>query len=183
VLGNGDPATAADIVAGDLIASVGTHAMVDALAAAAAKQRRTPTVHIKVSSGMGRNGVQPAHLARLVDHCRAHNLHVEGLFTHFANSWDDEAFTVEQTERFLAAVERLDGKFLVHAANSGGLLRQFAANFDITRAGEPVSAPGWFACLLGSRHLYAGIAMYGLPPDDSDVHEFATEFQPILEVA
>ena len=106
---------------------------------------------------MNRNGVQPKQLPRLVSHCQRHNLRLEvrhaaqslchthpaptiqGLFTHFASSWDDPAFTAAQAETFLEAATRLDGKFLLHAANSGGLLRQFAASFDIARTGLPTA--------------------------------------------
>ena len=79
MLGNGDAALAAEIVEGDLIATVSTPEAVKALAhaTAAAHAPRAPAVHIKVDSGMGRNGVCPTRLRHLVDDCAKHGVHVE----------------------------------------------------------------------------------------------------------
>jgi alanine racemase len=63
----------------------------------------------------------------------------QGLFTHFADSWGDRDYTARQLEAFLesaaAAQAGADTRLLLHAANSGGILRGFGHDLDFVRPG------------------------------------------------
>ena len=115
---------------------------------AAAARGAAIGVHVKVDTGMHRVGVWPpedaiAYLGRVADA----GLDLEGLWTHFASSDEDEATTTAQVERFAAvsSAARRAGfvpRYL-HAANSGGTIRHPESVFDLVRP---------------------GIALYGIPP-------------------
>lgn len=105
-------------------------------------------VHVKVDTGMHRVGLYPpqatrAFVSRVVDA----GFELEGLWTHFASSAEDERTTKEQLALFLDVVDdvRAGGyrPRLVHAANSGATLLHPDAHLDLVRP---------------------GIAIYGLEP-------------------
>jgi len=101
---------------------------VSGLDAAARDAGRPARVHVKVDTGMNRLGARPeavAPLLRLI--AASSNLHLSGVFTHFADADGvDPAFTDVQHERFLdavAAARDTAGDVLVHCANSAATLR------------------------------------------------------------
>lgn len=102
---------------------------------------RLVDVHLKVDTGLTRYGAQPDEfldVARTLVGCRW--LRLEGLYTHFAASDEDDlGFTREQVRRFAAARATLAGLGLTpdlcHAANSAGAIRLPEARFDMVRAG------------------------------------------------
>ncbi len=111
------------------------------LAEAAARHGVMIPVHIKVDSGMGRIGVRDeAELRRVAEAVlMAGNLRLEGIFTHFATSDDEDlAFTREQAARFeplAAAARQMAPGVIVHASNSAALLRCPEYAYDMVRAG------------------------------------------------
>ena len=64
-----------------------------------------------------------------------------GVWTHRASSEDDAETTSTQLARFDAALESLKRAELwpriIHAANSGGVLRHPEATYDLVRPGMP----------------------------------------------
>jgi alanine racemase len=145
VLSEAPPGAEAVALAHRLTPSVYTPVGLRRLAQAS---RGTVGVHVKVDTGMHRVGVWPSEdTPAFVREVSDAGLEVEGIFTHLANSEDDEVTTKLQLERFDAAVEaaRAAGAAprYIHAANSGGLLRHPEAHRDLVRA---------------------GIAIYGIPP-------------------
>ncbi len=81
---------------------------------------RTLNVHLKIDTGMGRLGVWHEEAQTLYAKIgAAKHLRLAGVFTHFASSDEDPAFTAEQRRRFLAALERCEGlklhELFVHA--------------------------------------------------------------------
>ena len=104
-------------------------------------------VHVKVDTGMHRVGIWPPEdavtfLGRVGDA----GLELEGLWTHFAKSEEDETTTKAQVDRFAAIVEaaRAAGfapRYL-HASNSGAVLRHPAACFDLVRPGIAIYGVG-----------------------------------------
>ncbi len=123
-----------------------TAAQYDKQALAAGKKLN---LHLKIDSGMGRLGIQPDEGEAFVKTLQRYkNLHLEGMFTHFARA-DEPALptTAQQLDRFDGLVKALEAKGMrpawVHASNSGGTLGFPAAAYDLVRP---------------------GIVMYGLSP-------------------
>jgi alanine racemase len=137
-------------VAADLRPTVYTEKGVEAAAKAATGLPQPLRVHVKVDTGMHRVGAAPdaaVALARAV--VERPELHLEGLFTHFAVA--DEPARAEETAEQLASLHAVAAAIgdlgvrpdVLHAANSAGLLAHPAARLDLVRC---------------------GIALYGLAP-------------------
>ncbi len=151
ILGGMLPESAELVVTYDLIPTVYSLALLDALQQEAEKHNTVCRIHIKADTGMNRIGVKTVKEFReLLGKALAYpNIKVEGLFTHFAVSEiEDKSFTLEQGKRFLEfidAAREMGISPLLHASNSGALLDlPEELKFDIVRA---------------------GIAMYGYHPD------------------
>jgi alanine racemase len=123
-----------------IMVTVSARAELEAFATVARRLNRMASVHLKVDTGMGRLGEQPARAVDLLRTALAlPNLRVAGLYTHFSSAEDDRPFTALQRKRFaqvLAAV-RAAGLELppIHAANSAGLLHEPEATGDLVRPG------------------------------------------------
>ena len=115
------------------------------------------SVHLKVDTGLGRNGAAEddcaAFFAAAAAHERAGRIRVVGFFSHLANA--GQAADAAQVERFTRMLEQavaagLDPD-LVHIAASAAALRTPAARFGLVRV---------------------GVSAYGLSPfDDADSAE------------
>lgn len=102
-------------------------------------------VHMKLDTGMSRTGFDAVREECFDNIYRAltlPRLDYEGIFTHFAVSdlMDQEAFTLEQTRRFLTAVEHAEKvrgqRFkLRHCANSGAVINYRELSLDMVRPG------------------------------------------------
>jgi len=119
------------------------------LARAAASGHR-PTVHVKVDTGLSRNGVTQEHWGELADAVaaaqRAGSVRLGGVFTHLSNtSADEDRAQLVAFERFLDAVRSVGLEpGLRHAAASAAALDHPAARYDMVRI---------------------GIALYGIAPE------------------
>ncbi|HUS47208.1 MAG TPA: alanine racemase [Phycisphaerae bacterium] len=106
-------------------------------------------VHVKIDTGMCRGGVPAEKAAALVRQVRReHNIHLGGLYTHFASADEaDKSSTHEQFRRFMKAVDECGGRgeLCLHAANS-------AATIDVPETHLDMVRPG--------------IAIYGYQPSD-----------------
>ncbi len=108
---------------------------------AAARRGTTLGLHVKVDSGMGRIGVRDeAALNRLVAAIdAAKHVRLEGVFTHFATSDDEDlSFAREQARRFEAITATTRASHpdaIVHACNSAALLRCPEYAYGMVRAG------------------------------------------------
>jgi len=112
--------------------------------ALALKARKTPLcVHIKVDTGMHRQGFQIGEAARLLSLLAKADprvLFVEGLYTHFAEAKNPRLG--DSTRRQIAEFKEWIKKFhdagfapIVHAAATGGTLLYPEAHFDMVRIG------------------------------------------------
>ena len=111
-------------------------------------------VHIKLDTGMGREGIvcrnrveEAAAEAERI--CRLDGLYAEGLYTHFSDaSGTESSYTQMQAALFQNISEILEQKNLrfeiKHCANSAAVIKYPCVHFDMVRA---------------------GIILYGLAPD------------------
>ena len=116
---------------------------VEELAAAAAKVGQKAKVHIKVDTGMGRIGITPDEeglefVRFLIEHPE---LEVEGIFTHFAKSdEEDKTSANHQLTLFQNFIDRIQTELglaipVKHCSNSAAILEMPQANMDMVRAG------------------------------------------------
>jgi alanine racemase len=148
-------------------ASAGIDVGVSSRAQLEAAGRAGAVVHLKLDTGLSRNGIAPADaaevFARAAELERAGSLRVRGIMSHLSGtSPDDDA---AQRVAFEGAVEEARAAGLRpelrHLASSLGALTQPAARFDLVRI---------------------GIAMYGLSPGDA-VSPAAVGLRPVMELA
>jgi alanine racemase len=149
----------------------------------AAAARGAVPVHVKIDTGMHRVGVWPPEDApAFAGRVAQAGLEVEGLFTHFARSEEDEVTTKEQLARFLEAADAIRSAGvavrLLHAANSGATILYPETHLDLVRPGialygiEPAPGVGvqlglraaltWRSRVSAVKRLAAGEALsYG----------------------
>jgi len=107
-------------------------------------------VHVKVDTGMHRQGVAPAELAAVLAVLADGGVGVGGIWTHFpvadGDTEEERAFTLGQLATFETAVAAvrpdLDDGIVLHAANTAGAIWFPAARLDLVRAGL-----GVYGCL------------------------------------
>lgn len=100
-------------------------ASIDAFAEAAARSGRRVGVHVKIDTGMGRLGVEPAEAEALVARIeRRPELRLEGLCTHLARADDPDGASASRQVEDLRALARRFGPRAggsLHFANSAAL--------------------------------------------------------------
>lgn len=105
---------------------------------ALAKLRKQIKFHIKIDTGMHRQGFQEDDLPRLIRELQKERLMPEGVYSHLASA-ENKQFSKNQIAAFIHAVEtlRLAGiapKF-IHIASTGGIMRYRLAFANIVRLG------------------------------------------------
>lgn len=117
-----------EILEYDLVPSVANLHFAKALNEKASTLNKICPIHIKVDSGMNRNGVKASALLSFYSQLMSFaNLHIEGIFSHFAASEDDTNFTMQQASVFEEAIKKLPClPNYIHIANStASVLYQF----------------------------------------------------------
>jgi len=139
------PAQAAhEIVEYDLIPSVVTPGLPEALSEAATRRHRTVKVHVKVDTGMHRVGLSPDDVVDFVRWCASlPSVDVEGVYTHFATADEpDSPAARRQLGLFDQVLLDLDGEDLLppmkHAANSAATILMPQSHYDMVRCGIAV---------------------------------------------
>jgi len=114
---------------------------VEALNGLATKQKPA-VIHLKVDTGMSRQGVFTEDAPSLIQHIRTLvNIELKGLATHFATADepDNPTHYNRQKKRFQRLVAELDQQGLrpplIHAANSAATLLDPEMHFDLVRPG------------------------------------------------
>lgn len=101
-------------------------------------------IHIKVDTGLGRNGIMPNDLPALVDlllEAKSNNLvDIIGIFQHFAIADSPSSPTIQkQIDVFKNVIIYLESRglnnLIKHAANSAAVLTSSHAHFDMVRPG------------------------------------------------
>lgn len=151
ILGYTPPQAAAFVVSNHITQTIFSKEQADALSAAAGSLGMTVKVHVKVDTGMTRIGVRPEEAAAFCSYVAGlENVHLEGMFTHFASSDSaDHTYCLEQFGRFTAAIAAVEASGIRlgirHCANSAAILSLPEGHLDMVRA---------------------GIILYGLKPSD-----------------
>lgn len=132
------------------------------------RTKRQAKIHIKVDTGMHRQGFLPQDLPKILARLVAGStkFRVEGLFTHFAAAKRAKTrdYTLKQISSFKRWIEAFQGVGLdpiCHASATAGALLYPEAHFDMVRV---------------------GIGLYGLWPDDHVRKNMSSEItlEPIL---
>lgn len=114
-----------------------------------AKLKKQIKIHLKIDTGNNRLGFYPDQIKAVVRKIRQYkNLNITGVFTHYANSEEDNSYTRKQTERLINVkndLEKMGIKALYHASSSAAVLSNPQNLFD---------------------GLRLGISLYGLWPSD-----------------
>lgn len=149
--GLGDAEAAAALLA-DLELTVYDEAGIARIEAAADGQGRRAAVHLKIDTGLGRLGVEPALAAALAARiARSRRLQLAGTFSHLAVPGEDEAFTETQLLRLARALDAMRSggidPGLVHVSATGGMLAGVGRFADAVRPGLGLYglAPAWAA--------------------------------------
>ena len=158
---------AADACAEHAVAvTIGSLAGVAAFAAAGRRAGRPVAAHIKVDTGMHRQGCLPSELPAVAAAAVASDgLDAEGLWTHLAvAAWARSSATTDaQLATYRSALRAAAEAGLRprwrHAANSAGATMRDDARFDLVRT---------------------GIETYGLAPDRPLAEEIAVRLRPAL---
>jgi alanine racemase len=135
------------VVAADIDVSVAAPWALDEVADGARRAGRTARVHVKVDTGLGRNGVTPDWLRELLDaalRLQAEGvLEVVGIWSHFAFADEPSHPTVVAQARVfddaVALAESMGAHLEVrHIANSAATLTNPAVHYDLVRPGIAV---------------------------------------------
>jgi alanine racemase len=116
-----------------------------------AKMGVRPRVHVKVDSGMNRQGLLPADVSTFLETLRRFDtVEVAGVMTHFASAGEDPNSVGRQLDRFLRCVNMVKTDWpgaVAHAANSAATMYYPQTHLDMVRC---------------------GVAVYGLSPGQGD---------------
>jgi alanine racemase len=152
VMGYALPAEAASYVDHDLIPTINTREMADALSVLAHRAGKTLSVHVKIDTGLSRYGVMPEDALPLIRHINGlGGLAFEGLYTHFASADEaDKSLARRQLEIFLQTAHQIEQAGIAipirHTANSAATIDLPETHLDCVRP---------------------GIAIYGLKPSEA----------------
>jgi alanine racemase len=156
---------AEEVVANNISQTVFSAEAARALSDAAVKLKKRAKVHIKIDTGMGRIGIQPAVAGQFAAFlAKLPGIEIEGVFSHFATADSfDKSFAREQFSRFevaLAGIEAEGIKIPIrHIANSAATLEMPETHLDMVRP---------------------GIILYGLWPSDEVEHTI--ELMPAMSL-
>lgn len=100
-----------------------------------------PRIHLKIDTGMHRQGFMPEEIRKLACILAKKKIHPEGIYTHFATAKDGAypTYTKNQIASFSAAIETLQKSgvrpSVRHASATGGTLLFPESHFDMVRIG------------------------------------------------
>lgn len=117
--------------------------MLDAfIAFAKAKQQQSYPIHLEFNTGLNRIGIDPEDVQKVISIVKSSpEVKVRGLQSHLAASEDlnEDDFTQQQISKFekIATVlkEELSYDFLLHEANTSGILNYSNAHYTMVRSG------------------------------------------------
>ncbi len=140
MLGASLPEEREGMVRDRIMATVSTQDEARHFSEIAGRVGKTALLHVKIDTGMGRLGADPAQTGQLLRIIRElPHLHLMGLYTHYACAEDDEGFSEQQRRCFVGALKSLPAELakdaMIHANNSAGILFEPETTFDAVRPG------------------------------------------------
>lgn len=146
------PGEAEAAIAADLQPIVHSDRAVALLEAAAAREGRRATVHLKIDTGLGRQGVEFESAVEVaIGIVRSRHLRLVGTFSHLAVAGEDDSYTEVQLLRLAQVLDAMRSAGvdpgLVHVAATSGILNGSAAFADAVRPGLGLYGmlPAWAA--------------------------------------
>ncbi len=126
-----------EIVAHNLIPTVSDLSFAKTLSQYATEQNTTVSVHVKADTGMHRSGIRAENfLADYKKIAKLSGLHIEGIFSHYAASENDDKCTLKQSKEFcllLDKIKPLPG--YIHLANSAAIIQHNMWKANLVRLG------------------------------------------------
>ncbi len=125
------------ILSHDLVPTISDPDFARALNERAGKARKQQKVQLKLDSGMHRSGAEGRGFAELLELVRSlEHLEVEGVFSHYAASESDTAYSRKQQRRFTDVIKKhgLATRYL-HIANSAALVNGLGDRYNLCRLG------------------------------------------------
>ena len=149
ILSSIPPRQAEDVVTYELIPSISSFPLANAISKAAIKQKKIISVHLKIDTGLHRFGIDPSVAVQFCTACYyLPGLDWEGIYTHFPNPDEGDFVTTErQCHLFMNTVEKL---------------QQYGFSFPIQHVGGST-----IAIESPNMHLdmvRPGIALFGYTP-------------------
>ena len=124
------------IVEHDLISSVCYFPFIKELNEHAKAKKKVAKIHIKINTGMNRLGIRPEVVAEMVAQIRElSNIELEGIFTHFSSSDDNNEYTNHQIAEFEKAKNVAGFVKYIHSCNTMGILNFPQAHNNMVRLG------------------------------------------------
>lgn len=161
-------------VAANVDLSVSTIRELQEISQSAIEHDRVANIHLKIDTGLSRNGILVAHLPELVsmlmDVVEQGHVHLRGVWSHLANADNRDldlarASVAQQVEIFNCALNLLATAGLQpdvkHLANTAGVLWHPSTHYDLVRI---------------------GIGMYGLSPNADRVSAHSLGLVPAMHV-
>ena len=102
---------------------------------------KSPSIHLKVETGMNRMGFDLEEIPKLTERLKANKLEVKSIFSHLAASDEPkhDDFTREQIRQFRLASQQIkevcSSDPFLHISNTAGIVRFPEAQFDLVRLG------------------------------------------------
>jgi alanine racemase len=164
VLGTTDPGNADIIIANAISQTVFTPDLAKALSEAAHRLGKAALAHIKIDTGMHRQGIEPGQAGSFALFLsRLGGIKIEGCYSHFTEADNPRSdFSARQIERFKGALEDIKAEGIdpgiKHMANSAALLRIPESRMDMVRP---------------------GVLLYGMSPEAD--HRLPKGFKPVME--
>ncbi|MDP3772486.1 MAG: alanine racemase [bacterium] len=164
VLGYILPSRIPEVVVGGITLTISQFENLKVIAAL----KNRPVIHLKIDTGMHRQGFFPSEVPQLIRFLKKHDIRPEGIFTHFAAAKDptSPAYTLRQFKAFMKVVGQFEEAgyhgLIRHAAASGATLLFPETHLDMVRV---------------------GMAMYGsLPSREAEWSEIAerVSLKPVL---
>ncbi len=106
------------------------------------KKNKHPYIHLKIDTGMHRNGILENEIREVLEICLKKNFKIRGVFSHFCCSEEENSDTFIQYEKFKEIKEKIEKfcknnnlkKPIFHIANSTAL-NKLPDTFDFVRPG------------------------------------------------